>query len=311
MFLFGFIQVFILSAIYVSVANSPIVREQYLAGTIYKHQLIKTIKEPRIVFIGGSNMALSINSERIEKQLQRNCVNMGLSALLGARFMLADVWPFLRERDVIVISLEYEIFGMPMLDDLPKVLFLYRPLSVKHITSWEEFKYLSDNFFLFWSNLFKVLGNDLIQKKDTINTLGIYRRSGFNDYGDFTNHWRDNSETTIRPGRSVFDPVRIDSVVNDLNYFYQKCRKKGVRVFYCYPSYPKSHAKEADNQKALSQICNRIEERLKIPMLIHYEKSLYDDELFYDSCYHMNHSGVIKKSNDLAGFLTKELAQNP
>src|SRR6266436_7071833 len=67
----------------------------YLAASIDKHHLLVQQPSPRIVFVGGSNLAFGLDSSEIERSLSYHPINMGLHIGLGLAFMLAEVKPFI------------------------------------------------------------------------------------------------------------------------------------------------------------------------------------------------------------------------
>src|SRR5262245_52969609 len=85
--------------------------DEYLAVTVDKEQRLRSADGPRIVFVGGSNLAFGLRSERVRRALRRNPVNMGLYANFGLPFMFREAQAGLRKGDVVVLSLEYDYFG--------------------------------------------------------------------------------------------------------------------------------------------------------------------------------------------------------
>ena len=83
----------------------------YLASSIDKHALLERAGSPRLILVGGSNVAFGFDSQLLEQRLGLNPVNMGLHASVGMRFMLQEVQPYLRPGDVVVVSPEYEQFA--------------------------------------------------------------------------------------------------------------------------------------------------------------------------------------------------------
>src|SRR2546423_1051105 len=87
---------------------APDGRVPWMSAAIDKENLIRNTPQPRVIFVGGSNLAFGLNSLLIQRRLGRSVVNMGLSAGLGMRFMLAEVRPHLRPGDLVVVVPEYE-----------------------------------------------------------------------------------------------------------------------------------------------------------------------------------------------------------
>ena len=68
--------------------------DNYLAAVLEKDRLIRSTPSPKIILVGGSNLAFGIDSRMLRDSLNVNIVNMGLYAKLGLRYMLAQVKPY-------------------------------------------------------------------------------------------------------------------------------------------------------------------------------------------------------------------------
>ncbi|HPG73671.1 MAG TPA: hypothetical protein PLM49_05215, partial [Bacteroidales bacterium] len=62
-----------------------------MAAIIDKHKRIDSIKSPKIIFAGGSNLPFGIDSKMIQDSLHTPVVNLGLHAGLGLDFMLNEL----------------------------------------------------------------------------------------------------------------------------------------------------------------------------------------------------------------------------
>ena len=58
----------------------------YQASVIDKIQRLESIKEPKIILVGNSNVAFGINSKMIEDALGMPVVNLGLHGAMGNTF---------------------------------------------------------------------------------------------------------------------------------------------------------------------------------------------------------------------------------
>lgn len=96
---FGFI-------IYFTVRLTPPFKDNYLYAQVYKNERLDTLATPRLVLIGGSNIAFGLDSKRIEDSLKINVQNMGLHGGIGLRFMIDDALPSLLKGDTVIIMQE-------------------------------------------------------------------------------------------------------------------------------------------------------------------------------------------------------------
>lgn len=84
-----------------------------------KDSLMDVTPNPRMIFIGGSNVAYSINSKMIRDSLNVNAINCGISVALGGKYMIDEALPHLRKGDIVVIAAEYvhfyeTMYGLPV-----------------------------------------------------------------------------------------------------------------------------------------------------------------------------------------------------
>lgn len=77
-----------------------------------KDVFAERMKSPKIVLLGGSAMAFSIDSSVIEEMCGMPVINLGLHAGLPFRFCLESVSRHVKKGDVVVVALEFnEHFG--------------------------------------------------------------------------------------------------------------------------------------------------------------------------------------------------------
>src|SRR5690242_8741821 len=111
--------------------------KSYISIINYKESLLKETPSPRMIFIGGSSMAFSLDSEMVERETGYHVINTAVHIGLGLDFMLNQVRPYLREGDVVVLVPEYELYYpfndretlILMLSVYPKGFFYLNPSS--------------------------------------------------------------------------------------------------------------------------------------------------------------------------------------
>ena len=86
--------------------------DNYLVAAIDKRERLCCTEGRRLILIGGSNVAFSMDSPLLEQRYGLAPVNMGLKAGLGPRFMTRQVDDQIRDGDVVVIMMEHiAMFG--------------------------------------------------------------------------------------------------------------------------------------------------------------------------------------------------------
>src|SRR5689334_6191038 len=73
--------------------------QSYYAGSLDKHELLAHRASPRMIFVGGSSMAMGMDSDAVARPLGYNPVNMGMNVGVGLELMIEEVRPFLRPGD--------------------------------------------------------------------------------------------------------------------------------------------------------------------------------------------------------------------
>ena len=82
-------------------------QDGYLQAYNKKCQLLEDTPSPRIIFVGGSNLAFGLDSQRIKDSLNINVINYGLHAGIGLKYMIDDISTYARKGDIIVFAPEY------------------------------------------------------------------------------------------------------------------------------------------------------------------------------------------------------------
>src|SRR5687767_287322 len=160
----------------------------YIAATIDKHQRLRDTPSPRIILVGGSNLAFGIKSKLLEEQTGRPIVNMGLHWGLGINFMLLEVEKEIRSGDIIVLSFEHEIFSGTGIQLLASRLMEVRPASILLFPPSEWTRIIDERGFAI---LGAVARSSLAQKfeRPAPDVDGAYTRGLFDPQGSYIGHY--------------------------------------------------------------------------------------------------------------------------
>lgn len=104
-FIFSFI---LLSVCVFIIVSLPYDRNNYICEYSHKVELLEKTLQPRVVFIGGSNVAFGLDSKTISDSLNINVINFGLHGGIGARFITEDCYNLVKDGDIVVFQIEYE-----------------------------------------------------------------------------------------------------------------------------------------------------------------------------------------------------------
>ena len=80
--------------------------QTFLGELEEKHKRLTSLKEEKIVLIGGSNLAFGLDSEKLQEYVGMPVVNYGLYATIGTKAMLDMSRSHIKEGDVVVICPE-------------------------------------------------------------------------------------------------------------------------------------------------------------------------------------------------------------
>ncbi len=122
--------------------------------TAYQRRVLGPGMGPRLVFVGGSNLAFGLDSEAVERETGLPTLNFGHNAHLGMALMLEEVIPALEPGDTIVTAFEYPLYYFDQhyvpweeygpFDGVngagPDLLsrIIERPSSRAAVTTWEQ-----------------------------------------------------------------------------------------------------------------------------------------------------------------------------
>lgn len=260
-----------------------------------KHELLKQTKNNKIILLGGSNVSFGIDSRQIEIVLKKPVVNMGIHAGVGLQFMINDIKSYIQKGDTVILIPEYEHFYTDNFYgemELISVVFDIEPQLKKqiHTNQWLHLlKYLP-------TYSAKKIKNvpSLLQNKE--QPLSIYHKNSFNAYGDAYLHWNMPKQSYLpalkNKGTEEINPEVILLLKDFKNYVSQK--KATLLIF---P--PVIDKTSFNNQKI---IITKIAKDLKnndIAFVCEPQNYQYNTELFFNSYYHLNKTGVDKRTQQL------------
>lgn len=273
----------LLAVAYGAVWLLPVKSQVVYATVLDKHQRLHTTKAPRMIFAGGSGVALGLDSELIEQSLHVPVINMGVNAGFGLRYMLAEIEPELQAHDVVVIVPEYEHFYGSGVDGNQNLLWALRldPAAIKRLPL-EQLLHLLGELPAFMQTR--------IQEVLSPRVDSIYNRSAFNEHGDFVNHLQLASAPII-PYAIAGDGGFNEEALAALNQFDQHARAVGAHVLLLYPTVASTFVEYGANRAAIAYVHQRIKAATAIRVLAEPDDCVLPQEYFFDTVYHLNARG--------------------
>lgn len=284
-----FIFVGILAVLILIIAMLPIEQDNYLQAYNKKCKLLEITPSPRIIFVGGSNLSFGLDSQRIKDSLDINVINFGLHAGIGLKYMIDDISIYARKGDIIVFAPEYQHFYSGAYGESETIAPL---MAVAH---WRKVHLLDMRQ---WINV--VTGLPQIPKSSSLmppnRTSQSYKASGFNEYGDETQHWAfKGARINAKPFKGTFNKQFCKYFISKIINLQKKCS-----VFIIPPIYTESAYNINQNDIA---IIEEFLEKEGCPFLVSPKAHVLRDEYAYDSEYHMNRQGVDEYTSFIIGEL--------
>lgn len=273
--LIGGCVVFILAVLYFLV---PIKPNNFFLAYKQKCELLETVPSPRIIFVGGSNLAFGLNSKKIQDSLHINVINYGLHAGIGLKYMLDDIASYIRKGDIIIFAPEYQHFYTIMYGESTTIVFIPK------VGGWQKL-HLFDRQQM--TSLITGIPYYLQQTiVPQIITSKTYLASNFNQYGDEVRHWTLEDKYISHP-----KPIKTKFNNQFGLYFIKRLKvlQKQCSVYILPPSCC---------EKAFSMWAPQIEEislflaKEGFPFITSPKKFSFPENNMYDTDYHLNKQGV-------------------
>lgn len=266
-----------------------------------KHQLLENEKNAKIILTGGSNVLFGFNSKMLTDSLQKKTINHSIHAGYGLKYILDDAEHFAKEDDVIVLSPEYSHFlgtgfwgKEPLLFSLTAKPENLKLISLKQYVNVLGFipKFSIERIKSFAYNV--IFSNKNVIDKQNRKTYGEF---AINEFGDNDTHWKKSKQNF--KFYNFQDPLNHEAF-NYLANFQKKAQEKGVKLLLVYPSLCNSVYNQ--NKEIIEKIDSELKKR-KINVVGKPSDFTYNDNLFFDSPYHLNGEGVKIRTKQVLSIL--------
>ena len=303
--------VLIIITVFVNYQLIQIYRERnintYLAAIIDKETILKNTPSPKIIIIGGSNVAFGFDSSLMKQKVGIPVVNTGLQGGLGIRFAMNFVKPYIKEGDILIISPEYNnILGdLNGGEVLAQLLILY-PKGILSISSFNEVWELLKAFPAVHTEAIKLFFEDKLKNECSLceGNTKIYYRSAFNpETGDITTNYvrpKPQEKEQIELIYKVPNP-QFSGNIRFLDNFYEYVVSKNAKMYFVYPSLVNHF--DDNTKEILQQTEIVLNQELAFPILDSVKDSLFPNDMMFDSPYHLNNQGRIIRSAQISNEL--------
>jgi hypothetical protein len=284
----------------------PADSEHYFAGSLLQVELLENTPGPRIILAGGSNVALGLDAELMQKKLGLPVINDGLHAGLGV-VPLRELKDYIRPGDVIIISLEYTMFfsnevmegDPPFLADWiefdpHRAVYLFDP--------WEKTPGIYAT--MLQRKVNRQLNNFLYQgSQDEIRAYFVGK--SFDANGDFVGHLKENVKPLTKIQDTAYPVTSLDEgIFLFLEDFNQFARARGATVYFEAPASRRSNCL-ATGETQMVDFFNVFKTKSSIPLITPFEQVCMADQYFFDTPYHLNARGRRIRTRQLIENLLK------
>ena len=287
-----------ISGILIGSYDSRAGEDNYLAAVLEKDRLIRNTQSPKVVLVGGSNLAFGIDSKQMQDSLGLRVVNMGLYAKLGLRYMLAQVRPYIKQGDVVVVVPEYDQFYGDFAngDNTLNTALLYAPADriPDFIRSYSIIDVVLRPRVENARRSFLRAAASAVGREDQFfppDTNPVYNRHSFNEYGDVVAHIGkkgmnpDSIYVKELPSLKEFNR----GTLSDLNSIVADAREKNAHAYFMFPSYiDRSYD---INIPAIDALRGKIEAGTNMPIVGSAADFVYPKQYFFDTRYHLTGEG--------------------
>ena len=268
----------------------------YQASLIDKVERLESIKEPKIILVGHSNLAFGINSEEIENAIGMPVVNLGLHGGLGNAYHEQIAKLGINEGDIVVVChsefSDTDEIGDPMLawityDYNNQLWPIIREKDYKAMLRAYP-KYLRKSY-LRW-----------ILRMGDKDPGGSYSRSAFNKYGDIIYRPADEQLDVEKlfSETSVEVPEINDICINRLNELYEYCRERGATMVVA--GYPVPYGQYSDfTEEDFEDFKFKLVDMLDCDVISDYTDYFYPYDFFYNAKLHLTEEGAEVRTKQL------------
>ena len=273
--------------------------ETYMGELAEKTDRLYSIKEEKVVIIGGSSVPFGVNTTLLEEMIGKPVVNYGLYGSIGTKAMLDLSRGAINKGDVIIIAPETD----------PQTYSLYYGADSMWQSCdgnmWLLFKTGADNATAMFGSYWKFcsLKMKYIFKGEKPKTTDVYAKSSFDEYGYII------YDRPYNMMEERFDPTCIidinkeiisEDFIDYLNEYIEFAEKKGAKVYISFSPMNEDALNPETTLEDLEEFVGYLSDNLKCEIISDMNNYIYRSGYFYDSNFHMNNAGAIMHTSNLA-----------
>ncbi|MEF2836972.1 MAG: leucine-rich repeat protein [Oscillospiraceae bacterium] len=276
----------------------PVYTQTFLGELSLKFDSLNAVEEPKLIVVGGSNVAFGLDSRLLAQHIDMPVVNFGLYATLGTKMMMDLSKANVNEGDIVILA--------PEMDTQTLSLYFNAEAALQGMESdWKMLCYIPrENHADLVGGVYEYVTSKIgYLRSGLLDPEGIYNRDSFNEYGDIVYVRPHNimllgydPTKTIELTPALLDQEFID-YVNDYTAY---CERQGATVYFSFPPTNASAMADSNTEDTLFDFCCYLYENLTCKVISNVNDYIMEENYFYDSNFHLNDSGVILRTSLLA-----------
>ncbi|HKZ37841.1 MAG TPA: hypothetical protein VJ184_09335 [Chryseolinea sp.] len=274
----------LLTVVGVLLPPTPRASTSHIFAKLKMDSLLKHVKSPRLILVGGSNLSLSINSQLLKDSSGLYPINTGISWDIGLLYMFDNTLKYVKEGDIVIASMEYNQFFNNVIfggEDLVRTIFDVSPNEFFQLRFRQIFNIAPHIPYYAFS---KFNPKEYLFTRDPFE---IYDRNATNQYGDNCKHWNLASRK-VRPIEPL--PLTLNEYALDiLSRFESDIQHKGATLYLTFPALQQTSF-ELEKTK-IKAIENELRRR-DLFLIGTPERYVIPDTLIFDTPYHLTKTGV-------------------
>ena len=268
-----------------------------------KVERLDSIREDKIVVVGGSSVAFGLDSALLEEYTGMPTVNFGLYAALGTKLMLDLSLDGISEGDIVVLA--------PELDVETLSLFFSSENTLRAIDG--SFSLLSrlrgENIFGVLSGMWDFSAEKLGYMKNPEkkpNPDGVYNAKSFNSYLDISYPREENimylyadRVNTVKLKTEYYGEAFLE-FCDYLNEYIESAENKGARVYFSFCPVNEMGIEEGTTEEHKAAFVKMLKDNIDCEFISEINNYILDAGYFYDTNFHLNDTGVKVRTMRLA-----------
>lgn len=263
----------------------------YQASMVDKVARLESIKEPKIVLIGNSNLAFGIDSRQIEEAFGMPVVNMGLHGGVGNAFNEQAAKLNVTEGDIYIVSHTNYDDTDEIKNPLLAWITIENHRELYPLIRGKDWMDMIKAYPTYLKKCLTFWRTETGNQEDTDS----YRRSAFNEYGDI---YYPRPETE---GNIDFSSVTINHInentaarMNELNAYLTA---RGATMVVA--AYPVADYEKAPSPEEYYDMGKEMAEVLDCEVISDFRDYMYDVKYFYNSHTHLTDEGTSIRTRQL------------